>query len=109
VTEAQAVRRQVQAQRRQVESQVFLEVRQAYTQNVSAFQRVAVAQRAVAQADEALRIVANRYGGGLFTIVDLLTAEAALQQARTAQARALHDYTVGKTNLRLAAGVLDEK
>jgi outer membrane protein len=108
VTEAQAVRRQVQAQRRQVESQVFLEVRQAYTQNVSAFQRVAVAQRAAAQADEALRIVANRYGAGLFTIVDLLTAEAALQQARTAQARALHDYTVGKTNLRLAAGVLDE-
>jgi TolC family type I secretion outer membrane protein len=109
VSEARAARRQVQAQRRQMESQVFLEVRQAYTQTASALQRVAVAQRAVAQADEALRIVANRYDGGLFTIVDLLTAETALQQARTAQARALHDYTVGKTNLRLAAGVLDEK
>ena len=109
VAEAQAARRQVQALRRQMESQVFLEVRQSYTQTASAFQRIGVAHQAVAQAEEAQRIVANRYSSGLLTIVDLLTAEAALQQARTAQARALHDYAVGKTDLRLAAGVLDEK
>jgi outer membrane protein TolC len=84
-------------------------VRQAYSQTASAFQRVAVARQASAQAEEALRIVANRYSGGLLTIVDLLTAEAVLQQARTAQVRALHDYTVGKTHLRLAAGVLEEE
>jgi len=42
-----------------------------------------VAHQAVAQAEEAQRIVANRYSSGLLTIVDLLTAEAALQQART--------------------------
>ena len=109
VAEAQAARRQVQALRRQMESQVFLEVRQSYTQTVSAFQRIGVAHQAVAQAEEAQRIVANRYSSGLLTIVELLTAEAALQQARTAQARAFHDYAVGKTDLRLAAGVLDEK
>ncbi len=109
VAEARAAVRQVQAQHREMESQVLLEVRQAYALTASAFQRIGVAQQAVAQAEEALRIVANRYGGGLLTIVDLLTAEAALQQARTAHARALHDYTVGRTHLRLAAGVLDEK
>jgi outer membrane protein TolC len=109
VAEARAALRQVQAQHREMESQVLLEVRQAYALTASAFQRIGVAHQAVAQAEEALRIVANRYGGGLLTIVDLLTAEAALQQARTAHARALHDYTVGRTQLRLAAGVLDEK
>lgn len=109
LSEARAALRQTQALRRQMESQVLLEVRQAYTQTASAAQRIAVAWRAVAQADEALRIVANRYDAGLFTIVDLLTAEAALQQARTAQARARHDYTVGRTYLRLAAGALDER
>jgi len=109
VSEARASRRQVQAVRRQMESQVFLEVRQAYTRTASAFQRIGVADQAVRQSEEALRIVADRYNGGLLTIVDLLTAEAALQQARTAQARARHDATVGKTHLRLAAGVLDEK
>lgn len=109
VAEAQASRRQVQAFRRQMESQAFLEVRQAYTQASSAFQRIGVADQAVRQAEEALRIVADRYNGGLLTIVDLLTAEAALQQARTAQARARHDAAVGRTHLRLAAGVLEEK
>jgi outer membrane protein len=107
VAEARAAARQVQAQRREMESQVFLEVRQAYALAASAFQRIGVAHQAAAQAEEALRIVANRYGGGLLTIGDLLTAEAALQQARTAHARALHDYTVGRTHLRLAAGVLE--
>jgi outer membrane protein TolC len=109
VSEAQALRRQVQALRRQMEHQVFLEVRQAYTQTASAHQRIGVADQAVRQAEEALRIVADRYGGGLLTIVDLLTAEATLQQARTAQARARHDATVGKTHLRLAAGALEDK
>jgi TolC family type I secretion outer membrane protein len=109
VSEAQASRRQIQALRRQMESQVFLEVRQAYTQTASALQRIGVADQAVRQAEEALRIVADRYSSGLLTIVDLLTAEAALQQTRTAQSRARHDAIVGKTHLRLAAGVLDEK
>jgi outer membrane protein TolC len=92
-----------------MQNQVFLEVRQAYSQAESAFQRVRVARQAVGQAEEALRIVANRYGVGLLTIVELLGAEAALQQARTAQARAQHDAEVGTTHLRLAAGVLEEK
>jgi TolC family type I secretion outer membrane protein len=109
MAEARAARRQVQALRRQVESQVFLEVRQAYTQTASASQRITVSRQAVAQAEEALRIVANRYAGGLLTIVDLLTAENALQHARMGHAQALHDYAVGKAGLRLAAGVLDEK
>jgi TolC family type I secretion outer membrane protein len=109
VAEARATHRQVQALRRQMQNQVFLEVRQAYSQAESAFQRVRVARQAVGQAEEALRIVANRYGVGLLTIVELLGAEAALQQARTAQARAQHDAEVGTTHLRLAAGVLEEK
>jgi outer membrane protein TolC len=109
VSEAQASRRQIQALRRQMESQVFLEVRQAYTQTASALQRIGVADQAALQAEEALRIVADRYNSGLLTIVDLLTAEVSLQQARSSQARARHDVTVGRTHLRLAAGVLEGK
>jgi len=107
VSEAQAALRQVQALRRQMHSQVALEVRQTYVQAASAFQRISVARQMVVQAEESLRIVANRYATGLLTIVDMLTAETTLQQARTTFAQTLHDYSVGKTNLRLAAGVLD--
>jgi TolC family type I secretion outer membrane protein len=109
VSEAQAGLRQVQALRRQMQSQVALEVRQTYAQAVSAFQRIAVARQTVMQAEESLRIVTNRYAAGLLTIVDLLTAENTLQHARTTYTQALHDYLVGKTNLRLAAGVLDHE
>jgi TolC family type I secretion outer membrane protein len=109
VSEAQAALRQTQALRRQMQSQVALEVRQAYAQTVSAFQRVGVARQTVVQAEESLRIVTNRYVSGLFTMVDLLTGEATLQQARTTYTQALHDYLVWKTNLRLAAGVLDQE
>jgi outer membrane protein len=109
LSEAQAGLRQVQALRRQMQSQVALEVRQTYAHAASAFQRIDVARQMVVQAEESLRIVANRYAAGLLTIVDLLTAEITLQQARMTLAQALHDYSVGKTNLRLAAGVLDQE
>jgi len=109
VSEAQAALRQTQALRRQMQSQVALEVRQTYAQAISAFQRIGVTRQTVMQAEESLRIVTNRYATGLLTIVDLLTAETTLQQARTTYAQALHDYLVGKTNLRLAAGALDQE
>jgi outer membrane protein len=107
LAEAQAALRQTQALRRQLQSQVALEVRQAYAQAVSASQRIGVARQTVLQAEESLRIVSNRYATGLLTIVELLTAETTRQQARAAYAQALHDHLVGKTNLHLAAGVLD--
>jgi outer membrane protein TolC len=66
-----------------------------------------VAQTAVAQAEEALRIVRNRYKSGLLTIVSLLDAEVALQQARTRHFRSMHDYKVARINLALAAGTID--
>lgn len=109
LAEAQAARRQLLALRRQMESRVFLEVRQAHSQTASAFQRISVSRQAVEQAEEAARIVADRYAAGLLTIADLLAAETALQRARMTRAQALHDYAVGQTGLRLAAGVLDEK
>jgi TolC family type I secretion outer membrane protein len=108
VSEVQAALRQTQALRRQMQSQAALEVRQAYAQAISAFQRIGVARQTVLQAEESLRIVTNRYASGLLTIVDLLTAENTLQQARMTHAHALHDYSVGKIHLRLAAGVLDQ-
>ena len=48
----------------------------------SSWQSIKVAQGAVAQAEEGLRIVRNRYENGLYTIVNLLDAELALDGAR---------------------------
>ncbi|UCF93582.1 MAG: TolC family protein [Desulfobacterales bacterium] len=108
VREAQASLRQVQALRRKLNQRVLVETRQAYLQADSAWRRIQVARAAVTQAEEALRIVRNRYENGLFTIVDLLNSELALQQAHTNHLRAVHDYKVANANLMLAAGTLDE-
>jgi outer membrane protein TolC len=107
--EAKAALRQIQAVRRKLEQRVLVETRQAYLYAESAWRRILVARVAVDQAEEALRIVRNRYKNGLFTIVDLLNSELALQQAHTNHLRAVHDYKVSTANLMLAAGTLDEK
>lgn len=108
VHEAMAMLRQTKAMARQLELGIRVETRQAFFMAESAHQRIKVAQAAVAQAEEGLRIVRNRYESGLFTIVNLLDAEVALQQARTNYFRSLHDFEVAMAQLNLAAGIIDE-
>ena len=108
IDEARANFRQARALVRQLELGIEVETRQAFFQARSTYQRIGVARAAVKQAEEGLRIVRNRYESGLFTIVHLLDAEVALQQARTHYLRSLHDYKVALAHLYLAAGVIDE-
>jgi outer membrane protein TolC len=108
VDEAIANLCQTKAMARQLELGIGVETRQAFFMAQSAYQRIGVAQAAVAQAEEGLRIVRNRYESGLFTIVNLLDAEVALQQARTNHFHSLHDFEVATARLNLAAGIIDE-
>ncbi len=64
---------------------------------------------AISQAEETLRIISNRYKNGLVTIVSLLDAEVALQQARTNHFNRLHDYKVAMIRLLLSAGTIDQR
>ena len=108
VRQAKATQTQIQATRRNLKQRILVETRQAYLQGDNAWRRIQVARAAVTQAEEALRIVRNRYNNGLFTIVDLLNSELALLQAHTNHLQAVHDYKVAKANLMLATGNLDE-
>ncbi|RKX61782.1 MAG: hypothetical protein DRP37_03225 [Thermodesulfobacteriota bacterium] len=108
VKEAMADVRRTQAMARQLELGIKVETRQAFFQAQSAYECIGVAKAAVAQADEGLRIVRNRYENGLFTIVNLLDAEVALQQARNNCLRSLHGFKVAMARLHLAAGTVDE-
>jgi outer membrane protein len=108
VEEARSGLRHAQAMSRHMELAVTMETKQAFLQTQSSWQRIQVARAAVSQAEEGLRIVRNRYENGLYTIVNLLDGEVALQQARTNYVRALHDFAVARARLLLAAGVLDE-
>jgi outer membrane protein len=94
--------------RKGMELNVGVQARESFLKAQSAWKRIQVAQTAVAQAQEGLRIVRNRYNSGLLTIVALLDAETAYQQAQTSHFRALHDYKVARIQLALAAGTIDE-
>jgi TolC family type I secretion outer membrane protein len=108
VHEAVANLRQMKARVRHFELAIEVETRQAFSQAQSSFERIKVAEAALNQAQEGLRIVRNRYENGLFTIVNLLDAEMSLQQAKTNHLRSLHDYKVAMAQLFLAAGTMNE-
>jgi outer membrane protein TolC len=106
LAEARANERAAENQVEWFRSGVRLEVRQAYLETRAAQQRVEVMRDASAQAAESLRILQNRYDAGLATITDLLRAQVAALDARTAYLAALHDGQVARAQLERAAGRL---
>jgi outer membrane protein len=65
---------------------------------------IAITQTSVAAGDENLRVVRERYQLGVATIVDLLTAQAALDQARVDALNARFDYLRAKAQLEAIVG-----
>jgi outer membrane protein TolC len=86
---------------------IQVQTREAFLTALSSWERIPVAHTAVDQAEEGLRIVKNRYKNGLITMVSLLDAEEARQQAHTNYFKALHDYKVARIELALASGTID--
>jgi len=107
IVEAQAIHQRAIAQRERVANAIGLEVHDAFLAFQTARERVGVAREAVAQAEESLRIVQDRYDAGLTTIVELLDSEMALTAARTNLSRTLYDATVSQARLDLSLGRLD--
>lgn len=90
----------VEAKRREIE----VEVVEAYYGFVAARERIAVSEGAVVQAEENLRITRNRYNTGIAPVIDLLTAEFVLNQAKHNRTRALYDERIGHARLELVTG-----
>jgi outer membrane protein len=102
-----SVRDRLAAVRTQATSAVHLEVRRAYLDLGAARQQVEVARASVAQAQESLRIIQNRYEAGLTTITDLLRAEEATRRSQTQYWEAVYRWQVSYANLELATGTLN--
>ena len=88
------------AKRREIE----VEVVEAYYGLAAAEERIAVSESAVEQAEENLRIVRNRYESGIAPVIDLLTAELVLNQAKQNRTRAMYDERIGRARHELATG-----
>ena len=70
-------------------------------------QRVAARKLALADAEEAQRLVKKRYENGVGTLIELLSAQAQLDKARADLVAANYDLAVQRADLKLAVGVLD--
>jgi outer membrane protein TolC len=83
---------------------IRLEVQAAWADRVAAERRLEVAKAALERAEEALRIVRDRYGEGMAVMVELLGAEAAFTQAQANHVMAEGDVWLTRAALDLASG-----
>ncbi len=93
--------------RQNYESLINYQIRKAYLEVNSARERINVARKSVVQAEEALRIIENRYRAGIAGIIELLQAETRLKEQRLTEIKAIFDYNVSIAELKLMAGIID--
>jgi len=86
--------------------QVSREVNVAWLEANTAFRRLDVTARLVAEANEALRLAQTRYDAGLGSIVELTQAQASQTSAGIQNASAQYDYLNRRAALDFATGVL---
>jgi outer membrane protein len=108
INQAQIQQDIARTERDRLRDQIVVEVAKAYYQYRAAVQQVEVAEAALSQAAEALRIIQDRYEAGLTTISDLLRAETTLVRARTNLTSATEAQYVGFANVLLAVGELND-
>ncbi len=70
----------------------------------TAQEQVSIQTVSVAAAEEDLRVQKQRYDLGALTILDVLTSEAALIQARSTLIQARYNYRVAKAQLEALVG-----
>ncbi len=95
--------------RMRMENGIRLQVKQAYLKIQTAAKQIKVAQNAVEQARESLRIVRDRYKNRLTTMVDVLDREVALKSAEVRLTQAMYNYETGLARLRFAIGKLSKE
>lgn len=91
---------------RQAESRVRLEVAKANNDAQVARERIVVAETAIKQSEENLRINRERYQERAGTATEVLDAQTLLTQARTDYHRAAYDLQVAQARMMRAIGEL---
>jgi outer membrane protein TolC len=104
VDEAEQQLREAEAMVRKTRLDVEREVRTTYLSLVNAKERVRVTEAAVAQAEEALRLVREQYEAGTSTVTRYLETELALTEARSMQIAARYDVMRARAAYRKAVG-----
>jgi outer membrane protein len=92
-------------QKRALRDVVVRDVRTAWLEATSSYQRVGVAAQLQQQADASLRLATSRYQLGLSSIVELSQAQLAQTQAAIANTNAQYQYRLSLAALNFQTGV----
>jgi outer membrane protein len=89
---------------RDLQNRVTRDVRKAWLDANSAFQRLGVTQQLLNQATQALDLAQQRYKLGLSSIIELSQAQLNMTQAEITQTSAKYDYAAAMSVLRFQTG-----
>jgi outer membrane protein TolC len=92
---------------RSLQQQIDLQVWSSYFGLSTATQRVRTSRDFLASAQQSAEVASNRYRSGVGSILDVLTAEAALEAARAQEIRARTDWFVAVAQLAHDTGTLE--
>lgn len=106
VIQAEADRDAALAGLRALEQAVTLEVWSAYHDLQTARQRVATSETLLESATQSYDVAVGRYHAGVGTMLDMLSAQSALEDARAQRVLALSDWNVALAQLAHATGAL---
>ncbi len=104
--EAQSNRRLLWHELRRMEDRIALEIEEAAVAVQTGMESLNVTRERVDMSEESLRIISQRYGEGLTTIVELEQAELAVARSRIAWFQAVHDLRIAQAQLQLTTGEL---
>jgi outer membrane protein TolC len=104
---AKATLQRTEAASDAADQQIRLEVVRAWYAHQAASRMLDVARASVAQSDESLRILRDRYDAGLVTVTELLRSEDAQRQSVTSYWQAVFRNAVSYADLEFAMGTLN--
>ncbi len=96
---------QMRLAEQQTRDDIRLEVEQAFDQLMQAQQSLEVQRATIAQAEEGLKIANVRYQSGVGTQLEVLSAQAALTEARRSRAQAVFNFRQAKAGLTRATTI----
>lgn len=106
---AKAQSRAAEAEVEKAANNLALDLTAASIQAGEAWDRLEVARKSIANAEEALRITRERYQQGAATLPELLTAQVGLTGTRSRNVAARYDCLTALSNLQRARGELVRK
>ena len=91
---------------RDLQDAVVRDVRKAWLNSISGYQRLALTQQLLDEANQALDLAQQRYKLGLSSIIELSQAQLNATQAQISQASAKYDYAAEIAALNFQVGLL---